>query len=55
MNLMHCGDVLKIETATWKDICIDKKRNDHSYWQSTSKTAEQDKYIMSIYLYRLDR
>ena len=55
MNLMHCGDVLKIETATWKDICIDKKRNDHSYWQSTWKTAEQDKYIMSIYLYRLDR
>ena len=29
MNLMQCGDVLKIETANWKDICIDKKRNDH--------------------------
>ena len=25
MNLMHCGDVLKIETANCKDICIDKR------------------------------
>ena len=25
MNLIHCGDVLKIETANWKDICIDKR------------------------------
>ena len=37
---------LKIQTANWKDICIDKKRNDHSYWQSTWKTVEQDRYIM---------
>ena len=27
MNLMHCEDELKIETANWKDICIDNKRN----------------------------
>ena len=46
MNLMHWEDVLKIETANWKDIYIHKKRNDHSYWQSTWKTVEQDRYIM---------